>query len=362
MQPLPKPDRGNRLGDIDLCYVAVMAKAINALGHDPEPLLTRYGITETLLATPDVRISIPRFMRLGHAAIRLTGAPALGLTMGSLTRTVDLGLAGQMAQTAATPVKALELLIRFEHLTSQNSRGHSRFERVAGDTRAHFYSIRPYNAYNRFVVDAILAGWTQFLRTLTERQEVLREVHIEYADQGLREQFEAYFRCPVRFGSGQNTLILARELDGLPCAERQAALHAKLLHHCQVELDRIHSASGPAERVKEVIAPLLQGEAPSATVVAKALGTTPWTLRRRLAPVGQSFQSLLDETRRELALDYVRDTPQSFAEIAWLLGFSGPPAFHRAFQRWFGISPGEFRTQLRIQRNQQTASESRERK
>jgi len=333
----------HRLGEIDLCYVAVMARAIRNRGLDPAPLLTRFGITSELLQTPDVRISIPRFMRLGNAAVRLTRDPALGLEMGRLTRTVDLGIAGQMAETAPTPLAAIEQLIRFERLTSQNSRGHSAFGRHSGGSFARFYSIRPYNAFNRFVVDAILAGWTQFLRDVSGRQDVLREVSIEYGDQGLGERFESYFRCPVKFSAGHNALLLNQDLNRIPCREHQPAVHAKLLRLCEAELDRINSASGPADRVKEAIAPLLHGQAPTAATVAAALGTTPWTLRRRLAPHGMTFQRLLDETRRELALDYVRDTPMSFAEIAWLLGFSGPPAFHRAFNRWYDMSPGELR-------------------
>ena len=334
---------GNRLGDIDLCYVAVLARAVGARGIEPAGLLARFGIGPELLATVDARISIPRFMRLGHAAITLTGDPALGLVMGALTRAVDLGLAGQMAETAPTPPEALEQLIRFEQLTSHNSRGHSRFVRQAGDSVARFYSIRPYNAFNRFVVDAILAGWTQFLRWVSGRDEVLREVWIEYPDQGMKERFEAYFGCPVRFGMDENALVLARNLGDGACLYHQPALFSKLKRLCEKELNQINSAKGPGQRVKEVIAPLLRGQAPSAAQVASALGTTAWTLRRRLTKQGQSFQTLLDETRRELALDYVRDTPMSFAEIAWLLGFSGPPSFHRAFNRWYGLSPGQMR-------------------
>lgn len=334
---------GNRLGDIDLCYVTVLARAIEARGAEPAALLARFGIGPELLETMDARISIPRFMRLGQAAISLTGDPALGLVMGALTRAVDLGLAGQMAETASTPLEALEQLIRFEQLTSHNSRGHSRFVRQAGDSIALFYSIRPYNAFNRFVVDAILAGWTQFLRWVSGREAVLQEVRIEYPDQGMKERFESHFGCPVRFGTDQNALVLTRTLGDGASLHHQPALYWKLQRLCERELNRINSAKGPAQRVKEVIAPLLRGQAPSAAQVASALGTTAWTLRRRLARQGQSFQTLLDETRRELALDYVRDTPMSFAEIAWLLGFSGPPSFHRAFNRWYDVSPGRMR-------------------
>jgi len=56
----------------------------------------------------------------------------------------------------------------------------------------------------------------------------------------------------------------------------------------------------------------------------------------------------MDETRQQLALDYLKETNSSLSEIAWLLGFANPPAFHKAYQRWFGVSPGEHRRQMQL--------------
>jgi AraC-like DNA-binding protein len=69
----------------------------------------------------------------------------------------------------------------------------------------------------------------------------------------------------------------------------------------------------------------------------------PWTLRRKLADEGTQFRSILNETRRDLAITYIRDTELSFGEIAYLLGFASAEAFQRAFKRWCASTPGEFR-------------------
>ncbi|HLD68515.1 MAG TPA: AraC family transcriptional regulator ligand-binding domain-containing protein, partial [Pseudomonas sp.] len=105
-----------RLGDLSVGFVHSLADAVQALGQEPAPLLEQYGLDAARLAAPRARLSIPRYMRLGHGAIQLTGDPALGLTMGRLSRFCQLGLAGVTAAQAPTVREAARALIRFEPL------------------------------------------------------------------------------------------------------------------------------------------------------------------------------------------------------------------------------------------------------
>lgn len=338
--PASIPQR-NSLGDISVLYVTVLARAIHHEGADYTELFRQFNLNDQSLAAPDARISIPRFMRLGQAAITLTNNPALGLTMGLLTRAVDAGLAGLAAQTAPTAGRALATLIQYALLTSRNSRGHPEMDLAAG--RADFYSIRPYNTFNYFVVDSILAAWTQFLRAITGRSAVLSRVTIEYPSQGLDAEFEDWFGCPVTFGADRNSLYLAPDTLNLPSLHAQPAMHRKLSDHCSAALQRLRSGWRVQDQVKEKLSPLLEGEPPRLEQIADELGVAPWTLQRQLAGENTGYRQLIDETRRDLAVDYIRETRVSLAEIAWLLGFSNPAAFHKAYKRWFTISPGEHR-------------------
>ncbi len=148
-----------RLGDLSVGFVQPLAEALRELGHDPTPLLRRYGLDATRLAEACGRLSIPRYMHLGHAAITLCGQPALGLHMGRLSRLAQAGLAGVTAAQAPTLGEAARTLLRFEPLYAANYRGHSRFVEDPHGAWLRFYSISPYNAYNRFVVDSLLSGW-----------------------------------------------------------------------------------------------------------------------------------------------------------------------------------------------------------
>ncbi|WP_203140562.1 AraC family transcriptional regulator [Marinobacter mangrovi] len=339
--PVNTSRRRHALGDISVLYLHVMARAVAAQDHDIGPDFEQFGISETLLQAPEARISIPRFMRLGHAAILRTGQPSLGLTMGALTRPIDAGLSGLAGMSAATAGEGLATIIRYSLLNSRNSRGHPRYE--TDRQRACFYSIRPYNRYNFFVVDSVMAGWTQFLRRMTGQHAVLEQVCIEYPDQGEQAAFEAWFGCPVTFGAPENHIQIRPEIARTPSREAHPAMHRALQQQCDAQLKRIRGGWTVIDQVREKLTPMLEGQSPSLEDVAAELGMAPWTLQRQLNAEQSRFKDLLDETRRDLAADYVLETRLNFAEIAWLLGFSGPPAFHKAYRRWFGMSPGQHR-------------------
>lgn len=338
----------NALGDISLLYASVLLRATDAEGANASALKARFRLDDTALASPEARISIPRFMRLGHAAISATGNPALGLRMGALTRPVDAGMAGLAAETASSLGQAFRCLIRYSLLTSQNSRGEP--SASPSQRKVRFYSIQPYNDYNYFVVDSILAAWTQLARHITGRYDVLEKVWIEYPSIGLDEVFESWFRCPVEFGAPENAIRFKDSLWQQRPAQAHEGMHEKLVQLCEQELQQIRKGWSTADRVRYLLTPLLNGEAPSLETLASKLGTTAWTLQRQLSAEGTGFRQLLDDTRKQLAEDYLRETNTSLAEIAWLLGFANPPAFHKAYRRWYGISPGERRKQMQEKR------------
>ncbi|MBK1886724.1 MULTISPECIES: AraC family transcriptional regulator [Marinobacter] len=338
------PDR-NPLGDISVLHISVLLRAAEAEGVNSQELARHFQLNAQTLTSPEARISIPRFMRLGHAAIQACGNPALGLRMGALTRPVDMGLPGLTAECTNTAGKAIHTLIRYSLLTSRNSRGTPTAD--PEKRLIQFYSIQPYNAFNYFVVDSVLSAWTQFLRTVSGQWDVLEKVCIEYPSTGLDELYESWFRCPVQFGADSNGITVRQDIWSQTTLQAHPAMHEKLLLMCEAELRDIQRGWTTGDRVKSLLTPLFRGETPSLETIASKLGVTPWTLQRQLASENTGFRELMDETRKHLARDYIRETETSLSEIAWLLGFSNPAALHKAYRRWFEISPGEHRKQFR---------------
>lgn len=337
-----KPQRV-RLGDLSVGFVHSLADAVQHLGQDPLPLLEQFGLDTARLAEPGARLSIPRYMRLGHAAIQLTGEPGLGLLMGRASRLSQAGLAGVTAAQAPTVREAARALIRFEPLYASNYRGRSSLHEDARGAWLRFYSISPYNAYNRFVVDSVLAGWRQQLGNLVGRRLPVEKVQIEFPAPSYGATYPEYFDCPVEFGAEQNQLRLEQATLNLRNPEHCPSTWRQLLELCERELEQLTRTRSLRERITQLLGPLLHGREPDLQELATRLQLPSWTLRRKLAEEGTQFRAILNETRRDLAMAYIRDTELAFGEIAYLLGFASAEAFQRAFKRWNRQTPGEFR-------------------
>ena len=337
-----------RLGELSVGFVQPLGEALLLHGHDPEPLLQRYGLDATRLAEPGARLSIPRYMHLGHAAIELTGEPALGLHMGRISRLAQAGLAGVTAAQAPTVGDAARTLLRFEPLYAANYRGQSSVVEDRQGAWLRFYSISPYNTYNRFVVDSLLAGWLAQLSSLAGTPLLAERIEIEFEAPAYASQYQALCSTPVHFGATSNQLRLSRTSLALRNPQHCPGTWQHLLQLCEAELAQRTRVRSLGERITQLLGPLLNGgREPDLDEVAQHLQLPAWTLRRKLAEEGTGFRSLLNDTRRDLAETYIRDTQLAFGEIAYLLGFASAEAFQRAFKRWTQLTPGEFRRQQR---------------
>nr|WP_314486566.1 AraC family transcriptional regulator [uncultured Pseudomonas sp.] len=337
-----------RLGDLSTGFVDCLADAVRSYGYNPLPLLTEYGLDPARLAQPLARLSIPRYMRLGHAAIILTGEPALGLRMGQVSKLPHAGLAGVTAAQAPTVREAARTLIRFEPLYGSNYRGQSSFHEDTQGAWLRFYSISPYNAYNRFVVDSIIAGWLQQLSCVAGEPLHSEHIDIEFAEPEYAEAYGTLSLAPINFGAQTNQLRLDHATLELRNPVHCPSTWAHLLQLCERELEQMTRTRSLRERITQLLGPLLNGgREPGLEEVAARLKLPTWTLRRKLAEEGTQFRAVINDTRRDLAMTYIRDTELAFGEIAFLLGFASPEAFQRAFKRWNRETPGEFRRRQR---------------
>jgi AraC-like DNA-binding protein len=264
--------------------------------------------------------------------------------MGQLSRLSQAGLAGVTAAQAPTVREAARCLIRFEALYGSNYRGQSSFHEDAQGAWLRFYSISPYNAYNRFVVDSIIAGWLHQLSSISPAPLRAERIEIEFDAPDYREVYALLGDCPIQFGAEHNQLRLSLTSLAQRNPEHCPSTWRHLLQLCERELEQLTRTRSLRERITQLLGPLLNGgREPDLEEVATRLKLPTWTLRRKLAEEGTQFRAILNDTRRDLAMTYIRDTELAFGEIAYLLGFASAEAFQRAFKRWNGQTPGEFR-------------------
>jgi AraC-like DNA-binding protein len=161
------------------------------------------------------------------------------------------------------------------------------------------------------------------------------------------ESYAQAFGAPVRFGTPHNGIVLHRRWLSVPMRQANPRVSAGFEQHARGLLDKLQHQQGIVGRVREEVATQLAALGGiSMEQVAKRLGTSVPTLRRRLEVEGVTFTGLLDDLRRELAERYLRETTKTVSEVALLLGFAHVGAFDRAFKRWTGASPKAYRARL----------------
>ncbi len=333
-----------KLGDITVSYVRAILEAFEGLGGDSKALREQFSLSDAKLGQPEGRISIPRFMRLGHSAIQSLERPELGLIMGQQVKIPLLGLTGFLAMTAKDIEAACMVMAHYERLSGSNSRGQSSFYLEDGFGVSSFYSISPYNEYNFFVVDLFISSQQKVIEWICGRAGAIKQVEVEFEAPSYAKIYEEVFQCPVLFGQKRNALIIKPEALNWPLLHHDKNAFLNLQNICDERLAQVTRNRSLNEKVMDEISPLLEGQTPSINQVADSLGMPPWTLRRKLQEQNTSYQTLLNDTRKALAESYIKDTNLAIGEIAYLLGFSSPTAFQRAFKRWTNQSPGNFRS------------------
>ncbi|WP_421906182.1 AraC family transcriptional regulator [Mameliella sp.] len=169
------------------------------------------------------------------------------------------------------------------------------------------------------------------------------EVRFQHPPPRTLSHHESWFGCPVRFDSDQDALLISHESVRQPNILGDEGITRFLISHLDEELSEIVGEDTLESRSKAAIARALSEGLPRMGDIARGLGLSARSFHRRLSEQGLSFQTLTDETRRELAEGLLRDEGYSLAEVAFLTGFSEQSSFTRAFKRWVGRTPASYR-------------------
>ncbi len=191
--------------------------------------------------------------------------------------------------------------------------------------------------------EASLSAVTEISNQVTTADFLPRAVYFKHAPRGPVEAYEAHFRCPVHFGSGRDALLVGDDLLAAPNTLGDETIARFFDRHLEQELAALVEDAGLEQRVRIAVAKTLSEGVPTLSEIASSLGMSARTLQRRLADTGESFQTLVDLARRELAQHLLEETDYSLAEIAFLTGFSEQSGFTRAFKRWAGQTPRSYR-------------------
>lgn len=307
---------------------------------EPSPLLDRASVPEEALSDPDLRIDSDAVRTFLLLALEHSGDAAFGLHAGQWLRPGDFGLLEYLVQMSVSPDEIYQKLSRYHRLAGNLQ---PEIERDGDNIVCH---LPLPGALPPVVEEYNLSFWTKLARTIQGGHLRLLAVRFTHEQPTYATEAEEVFGAPVHFSCRKNGLVFAPEAWVVPVVSVDAGLSRAVNERADEALAALGSRHSLADRVRAQVRHQLRGDGVTAESVAKALGMSPRTLRRRLEEEGVRFQDLRDAVRKERALEHMGEANLALSEIAYLLGFADTSAFHRAFRRWTGKTPTQYRQDL----------------
>lgn len=324
---------------VSMGWVNTVIAAARHLAVDTDILLGSAGIPAQSLQWE--RWPIDYITRLWRAAERCSGDPGFGLKVGARVSPAGIGVVGFALQSAATLRDAIATVQKYQRLISDGGR----FQMLAGDaaTWVVYHPRQGDLAFSSHQIEAVLAAVVAVAGWVTGAPLRPRQVQFSQTRLGPLQGYREVFACPIEFEQAFSGIRVDNAvLDQLlPQTDAQfAQVHEQYVAARLAALDM--SEVSPSD-LRQWLAAHIGPRVPRRAQAAHALGVSERTLARRLGGQGQTFDRLLDDARRELALQAVADPARALADIAQSLGFAESSTFYRAFHRWTGMPPARWR-------------------
>lgn len=324
-------------------WTRALRKQLDALGLDSATLCQAAGVDPQLMDDPNARYPVAATTRLWHLAAQASGDPAIGLRVSRFVSPTTFHALGYALGASGTLREVFERIVRYHQVVSDaleldlcqtGERYEFRFRVPEGSAAPAAEAL-----------DAFAAIYVRICRNRLGREYAPLAVHLQRAEPLDPQPWHDVFRAPLFFAAKENLLAFA-------CTDFDSVLedgNPELAEHNETVLKRTLEQLQPLtfeRRVRAAIETQLPDGEPSAESIAHTLHMSLRSLQRHLADEGFRYDQLLNQCRQNLALQHMRDTRCSLSEIAYLLGFADTSSFSRAFKRWTGQTPSQYREGL----------------
>ena len=310
-------------------------------GVDREYLLDVAGLSPEILANPDSRISTASMVKLWHAIDDSLKDAELGLNIGRTVGAIRLGLVGYAMYHSRDVRSALHRFAHYMRILSEAVV--FTIDETGGDTVLS-WQLHPSLAVLRHPVETGVAMVVTLAREISGVDLTPIRVELPASSPESTSAYRALFRCPVLFDRPVATVTFSHEQMQLPAVARDPTLAGYLDELAAKTMAPLLERDGSTvAAVRRRLWAVLPDGRPDLGSIAKDLGISERTLQRRLGDESSSFSSVLNDLRHDLSDELLRERKLSDSETAFLLGYSEPSAFQRAFRRWHNVSPKRFR-------------------
>ena len=269
---------------------------------------------------------------------------AIAVRVGATMRCDDYGAFGLAFKTAQTLWGSFQRVERYGKVVTSIAN-----YTVEAGNRSAFMAVKKSGDRRlglRLTNELAVAAATALCREVSRRPFAPTAVYFSHEGPPDLSSHEAYFQCPVCFGSGRDGLEIANGLLFAGNRLGDQGVSEFFDAHLENELAGLVDESRMGQHVIRQLTQELSEGVPTVSALAGQLGMSSRTLQRRLADEGLAYQELVDQTRRELAERLLQRDEFSLAEVAFLTGYAEQSAFTRAFKRWHGLTPTGYRRSL----------------
>jgi AraC-like DNA-binding protein len=307
-------------------------------GFDLTAILDRVGIPQSALEDTNTRFPKRKFQALWQVASEATGDPAIALRVSTMVKANTLGIIGYLASASESRRNAFELVKGLTPLLWEDvecdleSGGEVAFIRcrTGSNPRA-----------SHFTIEYAIGLTVTMSRVLGAGHSDPLEARFSYSAPGYADEYERILRLPVRFDAGEDGVLFPISMMDSLNPSADAALRQLLERYAADQLAKLPTSARFSQRIRACILSMLPLGSLTADTVAAQFSMSNRTLRRRLQEEATSYQEILDDVRTELARHYLTKEKRGIDEVAFLLGFSDPSAFTKAFRRWTGQTPAD---------------------
>ncbi len=314
-------------------------------GHPRVDVCRAAGIDPGIVQQPNSRVPAAFMERLWPLAVQLTGDPDVGLHAAESYNPGALSIVGYVVLSCRTAGEALDRLSRYAPLLNEGLQ----VELVEGasQTTCRFGAVEGLDSFlhrdARQVVETLAAGIVVTLKRLATAPLDPIEITFRHRAPAAIGEHLRVLGPAVRFEQSQNSVVYSGAALATPFISADPALLEVFEGDARRRSQELTARGGISGRVLAVLGARLKGTVPSLSEVASELAMSERSIQRSLGEEQTSFRQLVDEVRKNLAIEHLSRPGTSATDVAFLLGFSEPSAFTRAFRRWTGAAPTEFR-------------------
>lgn len=334
---------------VSVMWVKGLLQAASLQGVSEHAVLSAAGLHPEILSVVGDRISLSDTILLWRAAERLSEDPLFGFNMGQSLQPAHFQLIAFTMLSSETLASAMDKILKYQRLISDGGalsltqpKSFPSSSKDGMQVSALIYKPTV-SDFSYHQIDAVMAAVVRFVHWLLDRDQVVLEVHLQHNVQQGLSLYQDYYQAPVLFNQEDNSLLFDSKLltERLPGFDANlAAMHEEM---ADSQLRRLLAPSIITQVQEQLMA---SDPDVNRDEIAQKMAMSGRSLQRKLQQEGSSFQQLFDEFRHQRSLLLLQDKHLSLAEIGLRLGFAENSTFYRAFKRWQGITPGEYRQVL----------------